>query len=182
MTFESKKLEFEQIIEHLRAELAKLRTGRANSALVEEIKVDYYGTPTPVKGLASITVPEARQLAIQPWDKAALQPMEKAIRDGGLGLNPTNEGDKLRITIPELTEERRKELSKIVGRVAEESRVRVRNIREEILKAAKADEEAGKISEDEMSRTKEQLQKVVEDYNKKIKDITETKEKEIMTI
>ena len=173
---------FNEVIDHLKTELAKLRTGRANPAMIEDVKVDYYGQPMPVKGIGSISVPEPRQLVIQPWDKNALQPIEKAIRDAGLGLNPTNEGDKLRITVPELTEERRKELTKVAGKIAEGSRVRVRNIREEILKQAKADEDSGKISEDEMSRTKEGLQKTVDDYNQKIKTLAETKEKEIMTI
>src|SRR3989344_7058384 len=169
---------FNEVIDHLKTELAKLRTGRANPAMMEDVKVDYYGHPMPVKGIGSISVPEPRQLVIQPWDKNALQPIEKAIRDAGLGLNPTNEGDKLRITVPELTEERRKELTKVAGKIAEGSRVRVRNIREEILKQAKADEDSGKISEDEMSRTKEGLQKTVDDYNQKIKTLAETKEKE----
>lgn len=173
---------FDEIMEHLKIEMAKLRTGRANPAMVEDVKVDYYGQPMPVKGLGSISVPEPRQLLIQPWDKNALAPIEKAIRDAGIGLNPTNEGDKLRIAIPELTEERRKELTKVVGKIVEESRVRVRNIREEILKQAKADEDSGKISEDEMSRTKESLQKTIDEYNQKIKTLAETKEKEIMTI
>src|SRR3990167_4980259 len=104
-----KKEEFIKTVESFQIELSKLRTGRAQPALIEDIKADYYGTPTPVKQMGNISVPEPRQLLIQPWDKNALAPMEKAIREAGLGLNPTNEGDKLRITIPTLTEERRRD-------------------------------------------------------------------------
>lgn len=173
---------FDQSIEHLTRELHKLRTGRANPALLEDIRADYYGVPTPVKQMANISVPEARQLLISPWDKNALQPIEKAIRDAGIGLNPTNEGDKLRITIPQLTGERRQELAKMVGKIAEEARVRIRAAREEIVKGIKQDEDGGKISEDERFRRQEQLQKMIDEYNQKIKTLAEAKEKEIMTI
>src|SRR3989344_6800276 len=149
MNIAEKKAEFEKVIEQLQTELSKLRTGRANPVMIENVMVDYYGTPTPIKGLAQITVPEPRQLLVQTWDKNALAPAEKAIRDAGLGLNPTNEGDKLRITIPELTEERRRDLLKIVGKEAEETKIRVRNVREEVMKELKKTEEAGQISEDE---------------------------------
>lgn len=173
---------FDAAIEHLTTELSKLRTGRANPGMLEDIRVDYYGVPTPVKQLGNLSVPEPRQLLIMPWDKNALQPLEKAIRDSGLGLNPTNEGDKLRITIPELSGERRAELAKIVGKMSEEARVRVRNAREEILKEIKKDQDAGKISEDGRFRKQEALQELVDEYNQKIKTIAEMKEKEIMTV
>lgn len=179
---ENHKKSFEEIVTHLREELSKLRTGRANPGLIESIKVDYYGTPTAINALGSITVPEPRQLLVLPWDKNALAPAEKAIRDAGLGLNPTNEGDKLRITIPELTEERRRDLLKIVGKSSEEAKIRVRNIREEIHKELKKQEEAGKISEDEKFRKQEELQKVVDEYNTKIKEAAEVKEREMMKI
>lgn len=171
------KDQFEPAIVHLQGELHKLRTGRANPSLLEDVKVDYYGTPTPVKNLGTVSVPEARQLLVQPWDKNALQPMEKAIRDSGLGLNPTNEGDKLRITLPQLTTERRAELCKLVGKMAEEARVKVRNIREEIMREVKKLD-----NEDEKFRKQDELQKLVDDCNKQIKDLAEAKEKEIMTI
>ena len=171
------RTKFDQAIENLAQELAKLRTGRANPAVLEDLKVDYYGTPTPVKQLGSISVPEARQLVIAPWDKNALAPMEKAIRDCGLALTPVNEGDKLRITLPQLNEERRRELAKIVGKTAEEARVRVRAVREELWREIK------KLpNEDERFRQQEALQKVVDEYNAKIKTIAEAKEKEIMTV
>ena len=176
------KEEFKAALDSLKAELSKLRTGRAQPALVEDVRVDYYGTPTAVKQLGNISVPEPRQLLIQPWDKNALSPMEKAIREAGLGLNPTNEGDKLRITIPTLTEERRKELLKIAGKLAEEARIRVRAAREEISRDIKKRETGGAISEDDRFREQEQLQKVVDEFNAQIKDILEAKEKEMMTI
>ena len=173
---------FEEAVNALKAELSKLRTGRAQPAIIEDVRVDYYGTPTPVKQLGNISVPEPRQLVIQAWDKNALAPMEKAIRDAGLGLNPTNEGDKLRITIPALTEERRKELLKVAGKLAEESRIRIRAAREEIQKEVKKKEADGAIGEDERFRLLEQLQKMVDEYNAQIKQILEVKEKEMMTV
>ncbi|MDP3994039.1 MAG: ribosome recycling factor [Candidatus Doudnabacteria bacterium] len=174
--------EFEKIIAHLRTELSKLRTGRANPALIEAIKFDYYGTPVAISQAGSISIPEPRQLMVVPWDKNALAPMEKAIREANFGFNPVNEGDKIRITLPELTQERRQDLAKIAGKIAEEARVRVRNIREEVVKDIKKREEAGEISEDDRFRGQEKLQAAVDEYNGKIKEISENKEKEIMTI
>src|SRR3989344_533084 len=153
---------FDQALERLAEELGKLRTGRANPSLIEDIKADYYGTPTPLKQMANISVPEARQLLLQPWDKNALQPIEKAIRDSGLGLNPTNEGDKLRITIPAPSEERRKELIKVAGKLAEEARIKVRSIRETIHKEVKKQEDGGQISGDDRKRLQNDLQKFVD--------------------
>ena len=182
MNLEQEQQKFNPAIEHLESELLKLRTGRANSSMIDEVKVDYYGTPTPIKGLATISVPEVRVILVQPWDKNALAPIEKAIRDAGLGLGPVNEGDKIRITLPALTEERRKELAKFAGKIAEEARVRLRSAREEIWKAVQQEEKDGKITEDEKFRLKEKLQEATDKYNEKIKAIHEAKEKEIMTI
>lgn len=182
MNLDQKKPDFEKVVEQLREEFGRLRTGRASTSMVEDLSVDYYGALTPIKGLANITVPEPRQLVITPWDKNALLSLEKAIRDSGLGLNPTNEGDKLRISIPPLTEERRRELTKVVGKTAEEARIKLRSIREELWKEVKRQEEAKAISEDDRFRLQEQLQKFMDDYNQKIKSLAETKEKEIMTI
>ena len=179
---ENHKAELEKVIEHLQTEFRKLRTGRANSALVEDLKVDYYGTNVPVKQIASISIPEPRQLVITPWDKNAVPPTEKALRDANLGFNPVNEGDKIRVTLPELNEERRQDLVKVANQTAEEARVRVRNIREEIFKDIKKREEAGEISEDERFREQEKLQAAVDEYNGKIKELSERKKKEIMTI
>ncbi len=182
MDIEAKKSEFEKVIESLRGELAKLRTSRANPAMVEDLRADYYGTPTPIKQLGSISVPEPRQLLITVWDKNGLAPIEKAVRESGLGFNPVNEGDKIRISLPELTEERRKELVKVANRVAEEARVKTRTLREQFWKEIKKQEENGVISEDERFRQQQELQKLVDEYNKRIKELAEAKEKEIMTI
>ncbi|KKW22823.1 MAG: Ribosome-recycling factor [Parcubacteria group bacterium GW2011_GWA2_51_12] len=182
MNLTEKKAQFEDIISHLHAELQKLRTARANPAMVEDLQADYYGTKTPLKQLGSISVPEPRQLLISPWDKSVLAAIEKAIRDSGLGLNPANEGDKIRVTVPQLTEERRKELTKIAGKTGEETRVRLRNLREELTKEIKKEFEEKAITEDDKFRVQEELQKVMDEYNKKVKDLQDTKEKEIMTI
>ena|SRR3989344_1522712 len=176
------KSQFAEVITHFQEELSKLRTGRAHPGMIEDLRADYYGNPTPIKQMASITVPEARQLLVQPWDKAALAPIEKSIRESDLGLNPTNEGDKLRIKIPELTEERRREMLKLSGKLAEEARIKIRSIREEILKELKKKHEAGNITEDDFKREREQLQKVVDEQNDEIKQIADNKEKEMMTI
>lgn len=182
MNLKSKLPEFDFITNYLQDELAKLRTGRANPALVEDLKADYYGTPTPFKQLGSIHVPEPRQLLIQPWDKNALLPIEKAVRESNLGLSPVNEGDKIRITLPELTEERRKELVKVANKIAEEARVQIRNTREEIWKEIKAGLERNEITEDDKFRFQEELQKMVDEQNRNIKELLEVKEKEILKI
>ena len=179
---EDKRPEFDAAVEHLKMEYAKLRTNRANPALVEGVKVDFYGKMMQIKELGSVSVPEATQLLIQPWDKNALQPIEDAIRKSDLGLNPTNEGDKLRITLPELTQERREELAKLAGKIAEEARVRVRNLREGIWKDVQKQEDIGEITEDDKFQKKEELQKMVDGYNGNIKDIQEAKEQEIKNV
>ncbi len=182
MNLEEKKPELEKVLESLKTELSKLRTGRANTAMIDGIRVDYYGTPMPLNQMSAVSVPEPRQLLIIPWDKNALPAIEKAIRDASLGLNPANEGDKIRITIPELTEERRLELVKVAARIVEETRVRVRNIREEIWKDVQNQEGSGKITEDDKFKLKDDLQKLVDEHNEKIKNMADNKEKEIMTI
>ncbi|OGE84330.1 MAG: ribosome recycling factor [Candidatus Doudnabacteria bacterium RIFCSPHIGHO2_01_FULL_49_9] len=181
MTDDNKQL-MEAAIQHLQGEFSKLRTGRANPGMIESVKVNYYGTPTALNALGSITVPERRQLVVQTWDKNALPLAEKAIRDAGLGLNPTNEGDKLRIAIPELTEERRRDLLKIVSKEAENARIKIRGIREEAVKAIKQQEESGKISEDDRFRKQEILQKLVDEFNQKIKDLAAAKEQDMMKV
>ena len=158
-----------------------LRTGRATPALVEDLEVDYYGAKTPLKAVASISSPEPRQLVIQPWDKNAIQPIEKAIQSSSLGLNPVTDRDTIRLSIPSLTEERRKELLKVLGRHLEDARIAVRREREEALKEIDRAEKAKEISEDEKFRKKQEAQKVVDDFNKKIDEIGSAKEKEIMT-
>lgn len=179
---EQKKENFNKIITRFKEELAKLRTGRANPALIDDIKVDYYGAPTPLKQIGSITVLESHQLLVTPWDKNVSGQIERAIRDSELGLNPANEGDKIRIQIPSLTEERRRDLTKLAGKIAEEARVKVRALREELVKEIRVKEENDEISKDERFRQQDKLQKVVDEYNEKIQELAEVKEKEIMTI
>lgn len=173
---------FQKVISHFLAEAAKVRTGRANAALVDGILVDYYGSKTPLKQVASINIPEPRMIIIQPWDKGSLANIEAAIRKSDLGINPVNDGQIIRLAIPPLNEERRMELSKSLNKMAEESKVSVRNIREDIWKEIQEKEKSGELSEDEKFRDKDALQKVVDEYNKKIEEIREKKEKEIMII
>lgn len=179
---DDKKNQFENAIEHLKNELKQIRTGRANPAIVENLNVEYYGTKTPLQQLASLTIPDSKSIVIQPWDKNSLKDIEKAIHDSPLGLNPINEGNIIRLPIPPLTEERRRELSKIVNEKAEQAKIRIRNVREEIWKNTKAQKNNGQISEDEMYAQQKELQKKVEEYNDIIKKVGQEKEKEIMTI
>jgi ribosome recycling factor len=174
--------QFRKAIEHFQEELKQIRTGRASGALVEHVEVEYYGTRTPLLGLASITVPEPRQLLIKPWDKGALPAVKKAIEMSKLGINPIVEGDQIRIPLPPLTEERRQELAKQVQQFAENTRVAIRNIREDILRAIKELEAKGEISEDDKFKGKDRLEKSVEQYNQQIKEMTLAKEKEVMTV
>ncbi|MFA7319494.1 MAG: ribosome recycling factor [Parcubacteria group bacterium] len=178
----SSEPQFEKAIEYMREELGKLRTGRASASLVENLSVDYYGAKSILKQMASITVPEARTIAITPWDRDSLVNIEKAIRDSQLNLNPINDGQLIRINIPALNEERRKELVKILNQNAENARIAVRKIRENLWEDIQEVEKAGRISEDDKFSGKEKLQKVVDKYNAIIEEIREKKEKEIMTV
>lgn len=179
---DKKKEDFEKAIEHLREELNQLRTGRASSALVENLPVDYYGTKTPLKQMASISVPEARTIVISPWDKSGLAAIEKAVRESQMNLNPMNDGQVVRINIPALNEERRKELVKILNQKAEEAKISVRQNREDIWEEIQEMEKAGTISEDDKFIGKDKLQEVVDEYNKKIEEIRGKKEEEILTV
>lgn len=179
---DEKKLHFDESIEHFKGEIEKFRTGRATPALIDYLLVDYYGSKTPMKQVASINVPEPRSLMVQPWDRGALSAIESAIREANLGFNPVNDGVVIRIALPALTEERRKDLVKALNHKAEEARIAVRNIREEALKEMQGMEKDGLISEDDKFRGKDVLQEVVEGYNKKIEELRKKKEEEIMTI
>ena len=169
-------------VEALKKELGTVRTGRANPALIENVIVDYYGTSTPLNQLASITVAEARLLLVQPWDRQSLPAMEKAILKFGAGLNPTNDGNMLRLAIPQLTEERRKELVRLVHKKVEDGRVEVRNIRRDILEQLRAMEKDKEISQDEGKRAQEQLQKMTNLYVAEIDGLGAEKEKEVMEV
>lgn len=176
------KQKLESIFEHLRHETASLRTGRATSALVEQLEVDYYGTKTPLKALAAIAVPDARQIVIQPWDKNAVQPIERAIQNSSLGLAPITDHDAIRLSIPQLTEERRRDLGKLLGKMTEEARIAVRRERDEALKALERRYKEKAMGEDEWTRGKKEIQKTIDGANKKIEDAAAAKEKEIMTV
>ncbi|MDD2510032.1 MAG: ribosome recycling factor [Syntrophomonas sp.] len=169
-------------IEHLRKDLASLRAGRANPAMVEKIMVDYYGQLTPINQLANITVPEARLLVIQPWDKTIISALERAIMKSDLGINPSNDGNVIRLAIPQLTEERRKELVKVVRKRAEEARVAVRNIRRDANDLLKNGEKEKLISEDENKKGMDDIQKETDRNIKDIDSVLQAKEKEIMEV
>lgn len=169
-------------IEATKHEFGSLRTGRASPALLEQIRVDYYGTPTPVNQLATITVPEPRLLVIQPWDKKFVKDVERAILKSELGLVPSSDGVHVRVPIPSLTEERRKELVKVAHRHAEEGRVAVRNIRREAKEMLEELEEAGDVSEDDSERGLEELQKLTDKAVADIDALLGAKDKEIMEV
>ena len=166
----------------LKKELATLRTGRATPALVDHIKVDYAGVPTPLNQLASISVPEARLLLIHPWDKSSANEIQKAIQKSELGLTPTSDGNVILISIPQLSEERRQELTKLVHRRAEERRVAVRNLRHEAMNRLKDLEKNKEISQDEQKRAQTQLQKLTDNHIAAIDQIVRDKEAELMEV
>jgi len=167
-------------IASLMNEFRTIRTGRANPALLDRVEVEYYGSPTPLKSLANISVPDGRSLLIQPFDKSGLKDIEKAIHNSGLGLTPNNDGSVVRINIPALTEERRKELVKQVRKVAEEQRVAVRNVRRDVADELK--KLKGAQSEDEIKRQEDALQKLTDKYVKEIDRLASAKEAEIMEV
>lgn len=178
----NKKSEMENSIEHFKKELIQLRTGRASTALVENILVDYYGTKSPMKQVASITVPEPRTIVILPWDKGVLVNIEAAIRESQLNLNPMNDGNVVRINVSQLTEDRRKELVKVLNQKTEEARIAIRKHREDVWEEIQELEKDGKIGEDDKFAGKDKLQEVVDGYNLIIEDIRQKKEEEIMTV
>lgn len=172
----------EKAIQAYSRELASIRAGRASAALLDKVTVDYYGAPTPVNQLASINVPEARLLVVQPYDKTSLGDIEKAIIKADLGLNPSNDGTVIRISIPALTEERRKELVKLVKKSSEEAKVAVRNIRRDGNDDLKKLEKNGDITEDELRGYTDDIQKLTDSYIAKVETVTKEKEKEIMEV
>ncbi len=173
---------FEKGIERFKMELAGLRTGRASSALIDNIMIDSYGSKLPIAHVASISIPDARTIAIQPWDKSNMGPIEKAIQAANIGLNPVNDGILIRLSIPPMTEERRKEMVKAMGQMVELARVSVRSVREDILKDLKKKQEDDEITEDDLEGLKKDLQEIVDKYNDQIKEVAAAKEKEVMTI
>jgi ribosome recycling factor len=172
----------EKAVEDFRKELASVRTGRANAAILDHVRVDYHGTPMPVNQLGNVTVPDATMLMITPWDPSAVPLIDKAIRSSDLGLNPTTDGKVVRIPIPSPTEERRKELVKLIHKALENHRTAVRNIRRDIKEAIDKLEKDKKISQDEQKRALDELEKLSHSETKKIEDLSAAKEKEVMEI
>ena len=169
-------------IEALKSEFTTIRAGRANAQMLDKIRVDYYGTPTPVNQVGAISVPEPRTLMINPWDKTAMAEIEKAIRNSDLGFNPTNDGEVIRISVPALTEERRKELCKQAKKSAEEFKVRLRNERRDANDKLKKLEKEGEITEDELKKAQDNVQKMTDKYIKEIDVLLDAKEKDIMAV
>jgi ribosome recycling factor len=180
--FAAAKTRMEKAVEDFRKELASVRTGRANAAILDHVRVDYHGTPMPVNQLGNVTVPDATMLMITPWDPSAVSLIDKAIRSSDLGLNPTTDGKVVRIPIPSPTEERRKELVKVIHKALENHRTAVRNIRRDIKEAIDKLEKDKKISQDEQKRALDELEKLSHSETKKIEDLSTTKEKEVMEI
>ncbi len=176
------KVHMEKAVEALHAELMTIRTGRASPSLIERLHVEYYGVSTPLNQVATITVPEARLLVVQAWDKTAMPAIEKAILKSDLGLNPTNDGKVIRVVIPYLSEERRKELIKLVHKKVEEGHVTVRNCRRDALETLEKLEKAKEISEDDLKRAKEKLQKITDGFIEKVDDTGQAKEEEILEV
>lgn len=169
-------------IESYENELSGVRAGRANPQVLDKLTVDYYGTETPIKQVASISVPEARLLVIQPWDISLIKPIEKVLLKSDLGITPSNDGKVIRLPFPALTEDRRKELVKVVKGYSENAKVSIRNLRREGLEKLKKMQKDKEISEDELAQAEENVQKVVDKFTKEIEEITKKKEKELMEI
>lgn len=172
----------EKSLDVLLDEYASIRAGRANPHVLDRLRIDYYGTPTPIQQVGNVTVPEARMIVIQPWEKSLLKEIEKAILVSDLGINPTNDGNVIRLVFPELTEERRKDLAKDVKKKGDATKVAVRNIRRDANEAFKKMEKAGEISEDEQKTAEEKIQKMTDKMIVKIDAAIDAKTKEIMTV
>jgi ribosome recycling factor len=181
-TMAQAKEKMEKSISAFSRELASIRAGRANASLLDRISVDYYGAPTPVNQLAGISVPEARLLVIQPYDKSVLGDIEKAIMKSDIGITPTNDGNVIRLAIPALTEERRKELVKVVKKEAEEAKVAVRNVRRDANDDLKKLEKNGEITEDDLRGYSDDIQKITDDFILKVDQLAKEKEKEILSV
>ena len=182
MDYTKIKEKMEKTLSVYEEKLAEVRAGRANPAILNKVKIDYYGTPTPINQVAGISVPEARLIMIQPWDASILKEIEKAILASDIGINPNNDGKVIRLAFPELNEERRKEIVKDVRKMAEETKVAVRSIRREGMDEAKASQKQGDITEDELKQAENEIQKITDKNIEEIDKILEAKEKEVMLI
>lgn len=175
-----RKKDFDAASEFAKNEAANIRTGRATPALVEDVQIEYLGAKLRIKEVATISVPEPRMVVIQPWDKGALPAIEKGIRDSSLGLNPSSDSQAVRLVIPPLTEERRREFIRALHQKIEEARIRVRKIREDVLKKVQSEVREKKAREDDMHKAKEELQRIVDDLHKKFDEIIKKKEQELL--
>ena len=182
MDYTNLKERMEKSIGAYQEKLSEIRAGRANPAILNKVKVDYYGTPTPINQMAGISVPEARLIVIQPWDMSVLKDIEKAILASDIGINPNNDGKVIRLAFPELNEERRKELVKEIKKMAEEAKVAIRAIRREGIDDAKAEQKEGNITEDELKQAENDIQKLTDKNIEEIDKILANKEKEVMSV
>ena len=182
MDYTNLKERMEKSIGAFKEKLSEIRAGRANPAILNKVKIDYYGTPTPINQVAGVSVPEARLIVIQPWDVSVLKDIEKAILASDIGLNPNNDGKVIRLAFPELTEERRKELAKEIRKIAEEAKVAIRAIRRDGIDEFKAKQKNSEITEDELKMAEDNIQKITDKNIDEIDKLTDGKEKEIMTV
>ena len=182
MDYTNLKERMEKSIGAFKEKLSEIRAGRANPAILNKVKIDYYGTPTPINQVAGVSVPEARLIVIQPWDVSVLKDIEKAILASDIGLNPNNDGKVIRLAFPELTEERRKDLAKEIRKIAEEAKVAIRAIRRDRIDEAKAKQKNSEITEDELKSAETEIQKITDKYIDEIDKILADKEKEIMSV
>ena len=182
MDYTNLKERMEKSIGAFKEKLSEIRAGRANPAILNKVKIDYYGTPTPINQVAGVSVPEARLIVIQPWDVSVLKDIEKAILASDIGLKPNNDGKVIRLAFPELTEERRKELAKEIRKIAEEAKVAIRAIRRDGIDEAKAKQKNSEITEDELKSAETEIQKITDKYIDEIDKILADKEKEIMSV
>ena len=182
MDFQKLEDRMNKTIEVLQENFAEVRAGRANPAILNKVKVDYYGVPTPINQVAGVSVPEARLIVIQPWDNSILKEIEKAILASDIGINPNNDGKVIRLSFPELTEERRKELVKEIKKIAEDSKVAVRSIRRDGIDDAKKEQKDGIMTEDELRTAEDRIQKLTDNKIEEIDRVLDTKEKEIMNV
>ena len=182
MDYTSIEEKMEKAVSMLSERLAEVRAGRANPAILNKVKVDYYGTPTPINQMAGISVPEARLIVIQPWDVSQIKEIEKAILASEIGVNPNNDGKVIRLAFPELNEERRKEIVKDIKKMAEEAKVAIRGVRRDGMDEAKTKQKEGEITEDEEKQAENDIQKLTDKYTSEIDKILEEKEKDVMSI
>ena len=182
MDYKNLNEKMEKTISVFSEKLSEVRAGRANPAILNKIKIEYYGTQTPINQVAAISVPEARLIVIQPWDASVLKEIEKAILASDIGINPNNDGKVIRLAFPELNEERRKEIVKDIKKMAEEAKVAVRNVRREGIDLAKAEQKDGNITEDELKNAENEIQKITDKYIEEVDKVLEAKEKEVMSV